>query len=94
MRLSRSIRDREPALGRERPCRRVVSAGDRQNRAPSIHGATAPEERPAVAWRGLTAVPAKRLVECTGCDAKLRVDAFKSGTVACPRCGARVEVVA
>jgi hypothetical protein len=53
-------------------------------------------ERPAVAWGAVpdAAVPAKRLVECTGCDAKLRVDAFKSGTVACPRCGARVEVVA
>ena len=51
-------------------------------------------ERPTVAWRAAADVPAKRLVECTGCDVKLRVDAGKSGTVACPRCGARVEVIA
>jgi len=53
-------------------------------------------ERPTVTWgaAGDAAGPGKRLVECTGCDAKLRVDAGKSGTVACPRCGARVEVTA
>ena len=53
------------------------------------------EERPAVAWRGQDgAVEAKRLVECTGCGVTLRVAAGKSGVVACPRCGARVEVTA
>jgi Ubiquitin-conjugating enzyme len=52
-------------------------------------------ERPTVAWRAADdAVLAKQLVGCTGCGVKLRVDAGKSGTVACPRCGARVEVTA
>ena len=53
-------------------------------------------ERPAVAWGAVPdgAVPAKRLVECTGCGVRLRVAAGKSGTVSCPRCGAHVEVIA
>jgi hypothetical protein len=60
-----------------------------------VIGAPRRAERPAVGWHDATAAtPAKRLVACTGCGVGLRVDADRSGTVICPRCGARVEVVA
>jgi hypothetical protein len=49
-------------------------------------------KRPTVGWKGAQPAPEKRLVDCTGCGVKLRVDAHKCGIVTCPRCGARVEV--